>query len=274
MDKYAVFGNPIEHSKSPQIHAEFARQTGQAMEYDRQLVARDDFSNAAKTFFAAGGKGLNITVPFKEEAYHFADQLTDRARAAQAVNTLALQGSGQILGDNTDGAGLVMDLTRYLGWQLRGKNILILGAGGAVRGVLLPLLAAAPKAITVANRTAAKAEELAKHFAEQGRIQGCGFDALQDICAPKDVDIIINGTSASLAGDLPPISSTYFSATTCVYDMVYGDQLTPFLKWAQDSGAGAISDGIGMLYGQAARKFQCLARCYADFYKGLMTYLA
>ena len=252
-DRYAVFGNPIKHSKSPEIHAEFARQTGENIVYTKELVELDGFHSAVDQFFASGGCGLNITVPFKEEAFQYADYLTDRAKAAEAVNTLAKQPDGQILGDNTDGAGLVNDLTLKLGWKIDNARILLLGAGGAVKGVLLPLLKAGPKEIVVANRTVAKAEALAEKFSlNDGKITACGFQDTHD----KGVfDLIINGTSSSLSNDVPPISTSCLSTGTCVYDMVYGDSLTPFLNWAKDLECDNISDGSGMLKGQAAESF-------------------
>ena len=251
MDRYAVFGNPIKHSKSPEIHSRFAEQTKQVIQYDKQLVEVDEFERAASQFFSEGGKGLNVTVPFKEDAYRYAHQLTERAQAAEAVNTLALQSDGTILGDNTDGAGLVFDIKERLKWSIQGLDILILGAGGAVKGVLLPLLLESPNSITVANRTASKAQDLAQKFSAKGSIQGCGFSDIQD----HAFDLIINGTSASLGGDVPPVSPRCVGESTCVYDMVYGDELTPFLKWSQSKGANQVADGLGMLLCQAAESF-------------------
>lgn len=249
-DRYAVFGNPIAQSKSPQIHALFAEQTEQSMEYGKQCVAEDKFNEAADKFFESGGKGLNITAPFKYDAFKYASQLTDSAAAAEAVNTLALQADGSLLGDNTDGHGLVSDIAERLAWPLENKKILVLGAGGAVRGVLLPILLRRPSLIVIANRTPAKAEALAKNFTEQGNIRGCGFADLDET-----FDLVINGTSATLAGDLPPVPATVFSQETRVYDMVYGSEQTLFLRWAMAQGAGAGADGLGMLVGQAAKSF-------------------
>ncbi|TNF06785.1 MAG: shikimate dehydrogenase [Gammaproteobacteria bacterium] len=251
-DLYAVFGNPIEHSKSPDIHAAFAAQTGQDMVYSKQLVALDGFSEAADAFFAAGGKGLNITVPFKQDAYSYAARLTSRARHAGAVNTLALKEDGTLLGDNTDGAGMVHDILENLGWQVRGKKVLVLGAGGAVRGVLEPLLEQLPQHVVIANRTIDKALQLARGFAEMGYLLGCGFDMLEG----QQFDLVINGTSASLSGELPPLPDDLLTADGHCYDMMYAAQPTPFLIWARQHGARVVSDGLGMLVEQAAESFK------------------
>lgn len=250
-DRYAVFGNPIGHSKSPQIHAAFAEQTKQAMVYTAQLVDVDGFHAAARDFFNQGGKGLNVTVPFKLEACQFADELTSRAAFAGAVNTLALQDDGQILGDNTDGIGMVSDITGNLGWTLQGKRILLLGAGGAVRGVLQPLLAEAPVTVVIANRTASKAVELAQQFSSFGTLSGCGYEDLAGQC----FDVVINGTSASLSGDLPPLPDTLLAPGAVCYDMMYSAEPTVFLRWARAHGALQVADGLGMLVGQAAQAF-------------------
>ncbi|CAI8360174.1 MAG: Shikimate dehydrogenase (NADP(+)) [Cellvibrionales bacterium UBA7375] len=251
-DKYAVFGNPIAHSQSPEIHCQFAEQTGQDLSYSKQLVAEDGFEAAADAFFAEGGKGLNITVPFKQDAYSYVARTTPRARRAGAVNTLSLQADGTVLGDTTDGVGLVNDIVHNLGWQVRHKKVLILGAGGAVRGVLEPLLEQQPQHIVIANRTVDKAFQLAKGFAEFGYLLGCGFDMLGE----QQFDLIINGTSVGLQGDLPPLPDSLIDsggATAC-YDMLYGAEPTPFMQWAEQRGA-LVSDGLGMLVGQAAESF-------------------
>lgn len=250
-DRYAVFGNPIKHSLSPLIHAEFARQTGRDISYQRQLVELGGFVAAAKAFFSTGGKGLNITLPFKIEAHHFADQLSERARRAGAVNTLAVLGDEMILGDNTDGAGLSRDILVNQGWQITGKTLLLLGAGGAVRGVLEPLLRERPAKLVIANRTASKAEALAMEFADLGQVIGCGFEAL----AGLSFDVIINGTSASLAGDLPPLPPGLVTAHSCCYDMMYAAKPTAFLQWANNQGVHRRADGLGMLVEQAAEAF-------------------
>ncbi|MGA6103404.1 shikimate dehydrogenase [Pseudomonas solani] len=250
MDRYAVFGNPIGHSKSPLIHRLFAAQTGQALEYEALLAPLDDFTGFARAFFAQG-LGGNVTVPFKEQAFQMADSLSERARRAGAVNTLKRLDDGSLLGDNTDGAGLVGDLMRNAGLELAGKRVLLLGAGGAVRGVLEPLLAQRPAAVVIANRTVEKAEQLAREFADLGPVLASGFDWLEE-----PVDLIVNGTSASLAGELPSISPSLIEAghTVC-YDMMYGAQITAFNRWAQEQGAARTLDGLGMLVEQAAEAF-------------------
>lgn len=254
-DQYAVFGNPIEHSKSPEIHRQFAEQTKQMLAYEKQLVPKDGFDQAADAFFANSGKGLNVTVPFKQEAFSYADAITDRARRAGAVNTLALQNDSKVLGDTTDGVGLVTDIKDNLGWQIRHKRILILGAGGAVRGVLEPLLEEQPQHIVIANRSVDKALQLSQQFAELGYLLGCGYDMLGE----QSYDLIINGTSAGLQGQLPPLPETLIAreaeqVKTACYDMMYGAKPTLFMQWAQQQGAVA-SDGLGMLVEQAAESF-------------------
>lgn len=250
LDRYAVMGNPIAHSKSPEIHRLFAQQTGQEMTYDKILAGTGSFAEEASAFFALGGKGLNVTVPFKEQAFHYADNLTDRAELAGAVNTLVLEPDGNVVGDTTDGAGLVSDLQR-LGWPLAEARILILGAGGAVRGVIQPLLAQPIARLTIANRTDAKAHQLAQLFGALGPIDACGYDALGD----SQYDLIINGTSASLAGEIPPLNTHCIQAGTRVYDMMYSAEATAFIRWAQAQGVAACSDGLGMLVAQAAESF-------------------
>jgi len=243
-DRYAVFGHPIAHSKSPQIHAAFARQTGQDMSYEAILAPRDGFAASVAAFIAAGGRGANVTVPFKEEAYRLASRLSPRAQHAGAVNTLVFDDG--ILGDNTDGGGLVADLTRNLRCALAGKRILLVGAGGAARGVIDPLLDQTPAELVIANRTVSRAQELADLF---GRgVRACGFDALD-----MPFDLVINATAASLAGELPPLSPRIFAAGTLAYDMMYGRD-TPFLAFARSHGA-ATADGLGMLVEQAAEAF-------------------
>ncbi|WP_439886920.1 shikimate dehydrogenase [Pseudomonas sp. MBLB4123] len=254
MDRYGVFGNPIGHSKSPLIHRLFAAQTGQPLSYEALLAPLDDFAGFARAFFAEG-RGANVTVPFKEQAFQLADELSERARRAGAVNTLSKREDGSLLGDNTDGAGLVRDLRVNAGLELRGKRILLLGAGGAVRGVLEPLLAQQPAVLVIANRTLAKAEQLAAEFADLGPLVASGFDWLD---AP--VDLIVNGTSASLAGELPPIAASLIApGRTICYDMMYARQATAFNAWAAEQGAARTIDGLGMLVEQAAEAF-CLWR--------------
>ncbi|MBD9413571.1 shikimate dehydrogenase [Pseudomonas sp. PDM16] len=249
-DRYGVFGNPIGHSKSPLIHGMFAAQTGQDLSYEALLAPLDDFNGYARAFFEIG-KGGNVTVPFKEEAYRLAEELSERARRAGAVNTLKRLDDGRLLGDNTDGAGLVRDLTVNARLDLAGKDILLLGAGGAVRGVLAPLLAQAPQTLVIANRTVERAEQLAHEFAELGPVAASGFDWLS---AP--VDLIINGTSASLAGELPPLEPGLIKpGHTVCYDMMYGKEPTAFNRWAAEHGAARCIDGLGMLVEQAAEAF-------------------
>lgn len=250
MDRYGVIGHPISHSKSPQIHSLFAQQTGQSLTYEALLAPLDDFPGFARQFFAEG-RGASVTVPFKEEAWHLADQLTDRARRAGAVNTLHKLEDGQLLGDNTDGTGLVRDLCDNAGVTLEDRRILLLGAGGAVRGVLEPLLAQRPAALVIANRTVAKAEQLAQEFAELGSISASAFEQLQG-----RFDVIINGTSASLAGELPPLpDGLVVPGQTLCYDMMYGATPTRFCQWANGQGAQS-RDGLGMLVEQAAAAFE------------------
>ena len=255
VDQYAVFGNPIKHSRSPQIHAAFAEQTGQALHYRAHKVELGRFAEVASEFFRNGGRGLNITVPFKLDAFEFADELSGRARRAGAVNTLARGEDGRIYGDNTDGVGMVRDINDNLGWPVAGKRILVLGAGGAVRGILGPLLKQRPEELVVANRTLEKAEALAELFAELGPVSGQPFEALPG----RQFDLIINGTSASLSGDLPPLPSHILSNEGSAYDMMYGAEPTPFMRWAAAETAWAVSDGLGMLVEQAAESF-CIWR--------------
>ena len=253
MDHYAVVGNPIAHSKSPWIHAAFARQTGQALVYQTLLAPLDGFEQSVTAFRIGGGRGLNVTVPFKLEAFALANHHTPRAEAAGAVNTLAFGPDG-ILGDNTDGAGLVRDLSFNLHCPLAGRRILLLGAGGATRGVLLPLLTSLPASLTIANRTASKAIALAERFiphAGRARVDGCGFEEL----AGRRFDLVINATAASLADELPPLPPGLYAEGALAYDMMYGRGQTPFLRAALADGAARVADGLGMLVEQAAESF-------------------
>jgi shikimate dehydrogenase len=249
-DRYAVIGNPIEHSKSPLIHARFAEQSGQDMVYERILGDLEDFAGDVKDFAASGGRGLNVTVPFKERAFELADELSERAQQAGAVNTLLIDG-GVIRGDNTDGVGLVRDLGCNHGFNFAGSRILLLGAGGASRGVLFPLLEEGPASITIANRTASKALELAA-MADSDRVSGCGLDELQG----KQFDLIVNGTAAGLRGEVPVIPDDCLADGGWTYDMMYGSEPTAFVKWGQAHGAGKALDGLGMLVEQAAESFR------------------
>jgi len=250
-DKYAVFGNPIKHSKSPAIHAAFAEQCDQRIQYRAVRVELGDFQRAAASFFAGGGKGLNVTLPFKQDAFVFADTLTDRARRAGAVNTLTACDDGSIAGDTTDGIGLVRDMVANLGWRLQGRRIALLGAGGAVRGVLEPLLRERPKSVAIVNRTAAKAADLAALFADLGTVRGGGYELLQDL----EVDLLINATSAGLQGEMPPLPHSLLTVRSCCYDMLYGPEPTLFMRWAAQNAAWAVADGLGMLVEQAAESF-------------------
>jgi shikimate dehydrogenase len=245
-DRYAVIGNPVAHSKSPWIHAEFARKARQDIEYTRIEAPLDGFARTVDAFRAAGGRGCNVTVPFKVEAFDYCgSQTSARAHAAMAVNTLRFDGES-VFGDNTDGAGLVLDLERNLGLSLSGKNVLLLGAGGAARGVLLPLLERGPAALTIANRTARRAEELANLFQ---KVQGGGYREL----AGRSFDLIINATSSGLESQAPPLPTGVFAPGALAYDMVYGRD-TPFLAMARGAGA-ETHDGTGMLVEQAAESF-------------------
>jgi len=249
-DLYAVIGNPIAQSKSPRIHAEFARQLGQDLRYEALLAPRDGFAAAVAAFRVAGGRGLNVTVPFKLEAYALATERSERAERAGAVNTLKFDGK-TILGDNTDGAGLVWDIGKRLGVAVAGKRVLLLGAGGAAHGVMLPLLRQSPAVVVVANRTVGKAIELELHFAPFGNLRGGGYSDL----AGQQFDLVINATSASLSGELPPLPPGVFAPGSLAYDMVYANETTRFLAYARDHGAARLADGLGMLVAQAAESF-------------------
>jgi shikimate dehydrogenase len=250
--RYAVIGNPVAHSRSPWIHAEFARQTGQDLTYEAILAPLDGFAQAVRAFRDAGGRGMNVTVPFKQEAFELSDARTPRAEQAGAVNTLTFE-NGRILGDNTDGAGLVRDLEENLDFPLAGRRVLLMGAGGAARGVLLPLLARGVARLTIANRTVSRAEELAAIARSAGYrdVTARGYAALSG----QTFDLVVNSTPVSLAGELPPLPSGIFAPGSLAYDLVYGRGTTPFLRFARASGAGRIADGLGMLVEQAAESF-------------------
>jgi len=249
-DRYAVIGNPVAHSKSPRIHAAFAKQTGQDLEYGLLPTPLGEFAASANAFRASGGRGVNVTVPFKLDAFAYATSLTERARAAGAVNTLKFAGD-TVLGDNTDGAGLVYDIVERLNFSLKGKRVLLMGAGGAARGVLRPLLDRRPTSITIANRTVERALALEEQFGAQGPVRGGGYAEVMT----ESFDVVINATSASLSGELPPLSPGAFAPGALAYDMMYGDKPTPFLAYAQQHGAARIADGLGMLVAQAAESF-------------------
>jgi shikimate dehydrogenase len=253
-DRYAVIGNPIAHSKSPIIHARFAAQTGESIEYTHLLAPLDGFVSNVRAFIEAGGRGLNVTVPFKLEAHALATQLSPRAAAAGAVNTLRFE-AGEIHGDNTDGFGLVRDIEVNLATPLKGARILLLGAGGAARGVVLPMLERAPQALTIVNRTAAKASALVDQFAAAAQAAGCRLTGggATDI-EPGAYDIVINATAGSLDDALPDCDDGAFGGGTLAYDMMYGAQPTVFMRHAEALGARA-ADGLGMLVEQAAESF-------------------
>jgi shikimate dehydrogenase len=251
-DRYCVIGNPIAHSRSPDIHAAFAAQTAQDLVYERCLAPLDGFADTVRTLVAQGYRGANVTVPFKLEAADIATRLEERARLAGAVNTLRFE-DGEIVGDNTDGPGLVADIVRNAGVALMGKRVLLLGAGGAARGVVLPILQQAPRAIVIANRTRATADGLVRHFAAQaahpGQVSACGFEDIDSA-----FDVVINATSASLAAAMPPVPAVAFCQDTLALDMMYGKTPSPFMRFAASHGA-ATRDGLGMLVEQAAEAF-------------------
>ncbi len=252
IDRYAVFGNPIAHSKSPDIHRQFAEQSKQRLSYTAEHIELDAFEKSVRDFPKQNGKGLNITVPFKQQAWSIADQLSEQAERAGAVNTLIFSEQGTITGDTTDGIGLVRDLVENHKIEISNKRVLIIGAGGAVRGVIEPMLQQSPSILLIANRTTEKAIQLEKDFSDLGNIKGCGLDQLNSDC----FDIVINGTSASLQGDLPPLPDTLFCDNACAYDMMYSADPTVFMDWSKQRGAKHVFDGLGMLVEQAAKSFQ------------------
>jgi shikimate dehydrogenase len=247
-DLYAVIGNPIAHSKSPYLHSAFAKQCRQALSYQALLAPLDGFAATVKQFIEHGGRGASVTLPFKIEAFNLCDQLTPRAQAAGAVNTLSFT-DGKILGDNTDGYGLVTDIVKNAKVVLQNKRILLLGAGGAARGALLPLLECQPRELIIANRSLEKAQQLVKQFQALGKIACAAFTDLHGT-----FDVIINATSASIAQQLPPIPASVYTANSLAYDLMYADQPTVFLQQAAQHGA-QTRDGWGMLVEQAAEAF-------------------
>lgn len=259
-DRYAVFGNPIKHSKSPQIHTEFALQTEQNLSYEAIAVDENGFSEAVDNFLQGHGKGLNITIPFKQEAWSLAQIRSERAELAGAVNTLYRDDNGQLCGDNTDGIGMVRDIVENHGGRIEGADVLILGAGGAVRGVLQPVLAQNPRRLVIANRTASKADELAALVAHLGEVEGCGFDEL----VGQQFDLVINGTAASLQGEVPPLPDDLLKPSAWCYDMMYSAEPTAFCLWADQHQAGRSIDGLGMLVEQAAESFSIWRDCRPD----------
>jgi shikimate dehydrogenase len=250
-EKYCVMGNPVAHSKSPRIHALFAHQFQHALEYSAIQVDAGGFAQAVAQFRANGGAGLNVTIPFKQDAFRLADHLSERARLAGAVNTIKFEADGRVFGDNTDGAGLIHDITHNLEITLREKHVLVLGAGGAVRGVLAPLLKQHPARLVVANRTVSKARDLVGVFAALGKLEASGFEELRG----KHFHVVINGTAASLKGEVPPLPDNLFAHHALAYDMMYGEHATPFMEWAIRHGAEQVVDGLGMLVEQAAEAY-------------------
>lgn len=245
-DAYAVIGNPVAHSRSPLIHASFALQTGEDMEYQALLAPVDGFVQTVDVLRSSGARGSNVTLPFKGEACRLSTRLSERARAAQAVNTLSFRGE-EIHGDNTDGCGLTRDLTFNLDFRIPGRRILLLGAGGAARGVLFPLLEERPDVLVVANRDVAKARALGQRFPG---VMGCGYDEL----AGEKFDLVINATSAGLSDAVLPLPAGIYAPGSLAYEMVYGRE-TEFMRRARTDGASATADGLGMLVEQAAESF-------------------
>lgn len=247
-DRYVVLGNPVGHSRSPLIHAEFAHQCGQAIDYRTLEAPLDGLASTWQAFVEAGGKGANVTVPFKGDAFALCDTLSERARRAEAVNTLIVGTDGRLYGDTTDGVGLSRDLSFHR-VSLIDKRVLVLGAGGAVQGVIEGLLEAGPDELLIANRTARKAEAVAARFQDLGAVRGGGLGEIEG-----PFDLVINGTSASLGGELPPLPDALFNEGAWAYDMMYGVEPTVFLTWAGARGAHLL-DGLGMLVEQAAESF-------------------
>jgi len=251
-DRYAVIGYPVEHSRSPMIHQVFARQTGENLSYELLPATPEDFETAVRGFAAAGGKGLNVTVPHKEAAFEIAKELGPEAQRARAVNTLSLRSPARIRGDNTDGVGFLRDLTQNNEVSLERKRVLVLGAGGATRGILAPLLDADLTELVLANRTVERASGLVELFDAAERLSVCSFDELGD---HKPFDIVVNATSAGLRGERPPFPASCLDPGTFCYDLTYSLKQTPFVQWAQDHGAGKAVQGWGMLIEQAAESF-------------------
>ncbi len=260
--RFAVVGNPIGHSLSPRIHAAFAQQTGRQIDYRAERVETDDFEEWVSTFFETGGRGLNITLPFKTRAFDVADTVSDRASLAGAANFLSRNAEGHIHADNTDGKGLLTDITANAGWSLEGARILLLGAGGAAKGVIPSLLAAGPACLDIANRTPERAEALATEWAAHAiPVSGGGYSGT----AGALWDVIINGTSTGLSDEMPALPGEMVLAEgCCCYDMAYGKGPTPFMRWAAEQGAAETRDGLGMLVEQAAESFYLWLDDYPD----------
>jgi len=249
-DRYGVMGHPVAHSKSPFIHKQFAAQTGQNLVYEAIDAGLGEFAAAVERFRDTGGRGLNVTLPFKEEAFRLAESTTERAQRALAVNTLCFEEDG-VRGDNTDGVGLIRDLKSNLKVVISGRRTLLIGAGGAARGVLGLLLDEAPAELVIANRTAERARSLLQSFRSQGTLRVSSFEALEDTA----FDLVINATSAGVRGETPPVPPSAICAGGCAYDMMYGAGSTAFVEWARAAGAGTAVDGLGMLVEQAAESF-------------------
>ena len=253
-DRYAVIGNPIEQSKSPLIHMAFAQVSGQDMDYGKLLAPLGGFAASVDAFRAAGGKGMNVTAPFKLDAFAYATDLAPSAQMAGAVNAMKFEGE-RVYAENFDGVGLVRDVVHNLARPIRGQRVLVLGAGGATRGALLPLLAEAPAELVIVNRTLAKAQELAalgrQHQQGAVPVQGLGYAQLQE----QAFDLVFNASSSSLTAELPPITASVFAPGALAYDLTYGKGLTPFLRLAQQAGVAHLADGVGMLAEQAAEAF-------------------
>jgi shikimate dehydrogenase len=253
-DQYAVIGNPIGHTKSPLIHGLFAEETQQDMAYtaiEGPLEPEQAFAETVRAFAAAGGRGMNVTAPFKLKAFAMADERSERAELAGAVNAMKFEG-GRIIAENFDGIGLVRDIEVNLELPMAGRRVLLLGAGGAARGALLPFLSARPIELVIANRHVDKGQALAAQVAARGPIVACGYGDLE---AMGRFDLVVNATSASLTGDLPPVPPSVFSHEGAAYELAYGKRLTPFLRLARNAGVRNVADGVGMLVEQAAEAF-------------------
>jgi len=251
IDQYAVIGNPIKHSRSPEIHQAFAQQTGDEINFVRLLAPVDDFRNVTRRFISENGKGLSVTMPFKQQAFALADVSSERASRAAAVNTLLIDDKGRIQGENTDGPGLVTDITANLDWRITDRRVLILGAGGAARGILESICLESPSVVRIANRTESRAHELAEQFRELGNICSSSIFQLEE-----PFDLILNATGATLQGSSLQIPQAVIANHTQCYDLAYAEQQTPFNRWCQDHGAAVTTDGLGMLVEQAALAFK------------------
>ena len=260
VDRYGVMGYPVAHSRSPVIHQLFAQQTGQQLQYELLRVAPEDLEEAICQFQHTGGKGLNITVPHKRAVFRLVDHLSARASTAGAVNTLTFR-NNEIYGDNTDGIGLLRDLVVNLGLNLEGANVLILGAGGATRGILGPLLEMQPRMVCIAIRTPSRAEDLIERFASRGPVRACSLD---DVPVAEPYDLVINATSAIHGGEIPRYPEAAISQTTCCYDLSYNTNPTPFCEWALEHGAAQAVMGWGMLVEQAAESFHIWRGVHPD----------